>query len=408
MTSVSGESNRSKYKWYILALAATSFTFVLAMPTMAMPVLFKEISDDLDLSLVQLGMVWGIVPLAGLFAVMLGGILADRFGAKRVLTIACFLAGIAIALMGRSGSFTTLVATSFLFGLLTAIIPATVNKTCSLWFPERQLGLAVSVVATGMAAGFAIGAMISATVLSPLLGGWRNVMFLYGAISIAIGFFWIMTRSETGYLNSSISRTGTVPFRQALSRVIRLRGVWLLGLILMGQMACVRGMFGYLPLYLREIGWTAASADGTLAAFHGASIVGAIPITLLSNRLRSRKVVLLTTTLMTAIGVGLLSITTGPMVLASVLMAGIVRDGFMAILLTMVMETDGVGATYSGTATGLVLTFSRIGNFASPPIGNSMSSISPGLPFVFWAALATLALIVFPFLKDAGGQAKNE
>jgi hypothetical protein len=163
-------------------------------------------------------------------------------------------------------------------------------------------------------------------------------------------------------------------------------------------MGCVRGMFGYLPLYLREIGWTAASADGTLAAFHGASIVGAIPITLFSNRLRSRKVVLLTTTLMTAIGVGLLSITTGPMVLASVLMAGIVRDGFMAILLTMVMETGGVGATYSGTATGLVLTFSRIGNFASPPIGNSISSISPGLPFVFWAALVRKSVGDLPYL----------
>jgi sugar phosphate permease len=375
---------------------------------MAMPVLFKEMSDDLDLSLVQLGMVWGIAPLAGVFVVMLGGILGDRFGAKRVLAIACFLAGIAIALIGRSGSFTTLVATMFLLGLFTAIIPAVVNKTCSLWFPAHQLGLAVSVVGTGMAVGFAVGAMISATVLSPLLGGWRNVMFLYGAISIAIGFFWLMTRSEPGYLNSSTSRTGTVPFRQAFSRVIRLRSVWLLGLILMGQMGCVRGMFGYLPLYLREIGWTAASADGTLAAFHGASIVGAIPITLLSNRLGSRKVVLLITTLMTVIGVGLLSITTGPMVLASVLMAGIVRDGFMAILLTMVMETDGVGATYSGTATGLVLTFSRIGNFASPPIGNSLASINPGLPFVFWAALAALALIVFPFVKNAGGQAKNK
>ena len=167
-------------------------------------------------------------------------------------------------------------------------------------------------------------------------------------------------------------------------------------------------MFGYLPLYLREIGWTAASADGALAAFHGASIFGAVPIALLSNRLNSRKTVLFATTLMTAIGVGLLSITSGPMVWASVLLAGVVRDGFMAILLTMVMETDGVGATYSGTATGLVLTCSRLGSFASPPIGNSLAGIDLSLPFVFWSTLAALFLIVFPFVKDTGGQAKNK
>ncbi len=400
MTSVNGKGNRSNYRWYILSLAALTFTFAFAMPTMSMPVLFKEISEELDLSLVQIGAVWGIAPLAGMFVVLIGGMLGDRFGVKRVLTTACFLAGLAGASRGMAGDFTTLAVTMFLFGLLTAIIPASVQKTCRLWFPGRRLGLAVSVVATGMAVGFAVGALISATILSPLLGGWRNVMFLYGAISIAIGFLWLLTRSEPNHPNSSPSNSGIVPFRQALSRVVRIRGVWLLGLIMLGQTGCVQGMFGYLPLYLRKIGWTETGADGALAAFHGASIVGAIPTALLSNRLNSRKVVLLATTLMTAIGVGLLSIASGNIVWVSVLIAGVARDGFMSILLTMVMETNGVGAIYSGTATGLVLLFSRIGSFASPPIGNSLAVINPGLPFIFWASLATLALSVFFFVKD--------
>ena len=65
--------------------------FVLAMPTMCMPVLFKEISEDLNLNIVQIGVVWGIVPLAGIFVVLFGGMLSDRFGAKRVLVLGCFL-----------------------------------------------------------------------------------------------------------------------------------------------------------------------------------------------------------------------------------------------------------------------------------------------------------------------------
>ncbi|MEN8246698.1 MAG: hypothetical protein ABFS43_17560 [Thermodesulfobacteriota bacterium] len=41
------------YKWLILALSTFTFTFVVAIPQMSLPVLFAEISDDLGLSLVQ-------------------------------------------------------------------------------------------------------------------------------------------------------------------------------------------------------------------------------------------------------------------------------------------------------------------------------------------------------------------
>ena len=397
MTIIDRIHNRSNYRWYILALAALTFTFTVAMPTMCMPVLFEEISKDLDLNLVQIGAVWGMVPLAGMFVVLFGGLLGDRFGTKRVLSVSCLLTGLSGALRGLSGNFVSLAATLFLFGLLNAVIPPVVHKTCGVWFSGRHLGLANGVVAVGMAVGFTVGAMISATVLSPLLGGWRNVLFLYGAISVAIGILWVLTRSESDYIEPSTESVSTIPLRQALSRVVRIRDVWLLGFILMGQSGSIQGMLGYLPLHLREIGWTAASADGALAAFHAISMIGVIPIALLSDRLGSRKAVLFAATLMTAIGVGLLSIANVTMVWASVIIAGIVRDGFMAVFMTTIIEIDGVGAAYAGTAMGLVMTLSRLIAFLSPPIGNSLASINLGLPFVFWAALAAVALFFFYF-----------
>ena len=400
MSTVNGKSSGQNYRWYVLSLAALTFTFVIAAPTMCMPVLFEEISKDLSLSLVQIGTVWGIAPLAGLFVVLIGGLLGDRFGVKRVLSAACFLAGLAGALRGQSDNFIILAVTFFLFGLLTAIVPPIVHKTCGIWFPGRQLGLANGVVAMGMAVGFTLGAMISATVLSPLLGGWRNVMLLYGVISIAIGILWLLTRSAPSQVEPSASYASTVPFRQALSRVLRIKGVWLLGFILMGQIGCVQGVLGYLPLHLREVGWTGASADGALAAFHATSMMGAVPLALLSDRLGSRRAILFAATLMTAIGIGLLSVAGGAMVWASVIIAGIVRDGFMAVLVTMVMETEGVGATYAGTALGLVITLSRLSAFISPPIGNSLADTNLGLPFIFWAALAAAALFGFCFVKQ--------
>jgi len=381
-------------------LAALTHTFVVAMPMMSMPVLFKEISEDLDLSLVQIGTVWSMIPLAGMFVVLIGGLLGDRFGVKRTLSTICFLAGLAGALRGLSDNFTSLAVTMFLFGLLNASTPINVHKVAGIWFPGRQLGLANGILSLGMGLGFTAGAMISATILSPLLGGWRNVLFLYGAVSIGISILWLLTRSEPGRLESPTDYVSTVPFRRALSRVVRIRGVWLLGLILLCRMACSTGMIGYLPLYLRELGWTAASADGALAASNSASMMVAIPMVLLSGRLGSRKVVLFGAMLVTAISVALLSVVGGAMLWVLVIMANITRDGFMAVIITMITEKEGVGAMYAGTALGLAMTFSRVGGIVSPPLGNSLAGINPGLPFIFWAGWAAAGLFGFYFVKE--------
>ena len=106
----------SKYRWFIVTLAALTMAFVVAIPEMCMPVLFKEISNDLGLSLVQLGTVWGVIGLGGVFTSIAGGLIGDRFGTKRTISVVCILAGIAGASRGLSGGFIGLTATMFIFG----------------------------------------------------------------------------------------------------------------------------------------------------------------------------------------------------------------------------------------------------------------------------------------------------
>ena len=402
------ESARFGYKWYILALAGLTATLVVAMPAMCMPVLFAEMSEDLDLSLVQIGAIWGTGSLAGLFTGLVGGSLGDRFGTRRTLTVVCVLVGAAGALRGLAGDFNTLVATLFLGGLLGPIIPLSLHKICGVWFSKRRLGLANGGVAAGMAFGFMTGSMISATILSPRLGGWRNVLFFYGAVSIVVSVPWALSRATPPGRESPLKGASGMSMRQALAHVTRLKSLWLLGLAMLGVGGCVQGALGYLPLYLREIGWPAARADGALAAFHAASLISVIPIALLSDRLAARKRILMIATLMIVCGVGLLSIADGALVWVAVLLAGVVRDGFMAVFMTLVIEQDGVGAAYAGTAVGLTSTLSRVGGLLSPPVGNSLAAVDPGLPFVFWAAMAAMALISFYFVKEGGRESGVE
>jgi cyanate permease len=250
-----------------------------------------------------------------------------------------------------------------------------------------------------MALGFAVSSMISATLLSPLLGGWRNVVFLYGAISIGIGVIWTLTQPAPGERQSSMGGQHTATIRQVLSQVALNRNVWLLGLVIFGVGGCIQGLLGYLLLYLRDVGWPAARADGALATFHTVSLLIVIPLSLLSDRLGSRKTILIIAALTTVTGTGLLSVAEGPAVWGSVIIAGVFRDGFMAVFMTTIIELEGVGAAYAGTAIGFVIVFSGLGRWLAPPLGNSLADVGLGVPFVFWAAMAAAALLGLYFVK---------
>ena len=73
---------KSNYKWFILVLAMLAYGIVTGADRMALPVLFKEISLDLNLNMVSIGTIWGMDPLAGVFVCMLGGLAGRPFWLK--------------------------------------------------------------------------------------------------------------------------------------------------------------------------------------------------------------------------------------------------------------------------------------------------------------------------------------
>jgi len=387
------------YRWYILTLTMLTYTIIAGASRLCMPVLFKQISDDLGLSVVAIGTIWGMDPLAGVFIGLPGGLLADRFGVKRTLTIVCILAGVFGALRGFSVNFTTMAATMFLFGLAAAATPSIVPKVTAEWFSGQRLGLANALLNVAWSIGAMGATMFSATVFSPFLGGWRPVMFLYGIPSALLGLLWLFTGREPDRTASLEPLAGKIPFRQALSHVIRVKEVWLIGLATLTTWGASMGFMGYLPLYLRNIGWSPATADSAITVLNGVSSIGSIPMVLLSDKLGTRKGVLFLSIASLAIGLAVLPFVNTLGVWLMLIAIGFLRSGAGSLVNIMIIETKGVGGTYGGTAIGLASTVSMVGAFLAPPLGNSLVSINQGFPFIFWACLAAAGIPLLLLIK---------
>jgi len=365
-----------------------------------MPALFKEISEDLSLNLVQIGTVWGVVYLAGIFLSPFGGLLSDRFRVKSLMGVSCLLVGITGAARGLSYSFLTLSFTVFLVGIVKTIIPISLTKTIGSWFQGRNLSMAMGISSMGMGLGLMLGPMISATILSPLLGGWRGVMTLYGAVAITISILWFLFGREPPLAESTTGDSSAEPFRQAFSRIIRIKALWFMGFTLLFRWGGLMGVTGYLPLYLRGQGWAPASADVTLTVFNGVSMICVVPFSSLSDRLGARKAILIPALVLTFIGFFLLPFVDGTPIWVLIIMSGFFIDAFMAIIVTMLYEAEVVGPRDYGTALGFTFAISQIGIVLAPPLGNSFASLHPGLPFIFWAALSAAALFTLSAMKE--------
>ncbi len=387
-----------RLKWVVLSLSALTNAVAVAMPAMAMTVLMPEIARDLNLTLVQAGLVWGLSGLPTMLIGVFGGAIGDRFGPQRILIGGCLLAGLLGALRGAAGDLTTLMAAVLLLGLVGPVVIMSNFKLAGAWFARRELGFANGVLSMGMALGFLVGSMISATVVSPWLGGWRPVFILYGVLAGALALPWSLMRTAP----ASVSGAPPAPARSMLATlrsVARLKNIWLLSLAVMGLSGGIQGLLGYLPLYLRGLGWPAVPADSALGAFHLVSLLCVLPIALGSDRLGARKHLLLGMAVLIATGIGALSFLQGGAIWGAVILAGFVRDGFMAILNTAVFETRGVDQASSGTAMGFSMMFIGLGALLAPPLGNSLAAVAPGAPFLFWSGLSLFGLVCLVFAE---------
>jgi ACS family D-galactonate transporter-like MFS transporter len=398
------DNQSSSYRWYILALVTFTGTFVVAITASCMPVLFDEISKDLDLDLIQIGTVWGMVTLAGVFFNIIGGVISDRFKIKMVLTVLCIMVGITGALRGLSDSFLTLTITVFLNGIARTITPVALSRTVGIWFKGPKLGVAMGLFTMGIGLGFLIGPLISATVLSPWLGGWRNVLYFYGLISVIFGVLWFTMGGEPPGNTGVDYSGGIIKIKQSFVKMVKLKVVWLLGLILLCRNGQIMSLVGYLPLYLREKHWVPAAADGALSVFYTASILVVIPLTTLSDRLGIRKVILLPALILSIFSTALIPVVPDSLIWVLMVLGGGFVDGFMALTVTMLMESKGVNIENAGVAVGIVFTMGLVGSVTAPPLGNSLAFFGAGVPFYFWAGLATLAFVLFLFFNETGGE----
>ncbi|TSE05705.1 MFS transporter [Aquimarina algiphila] len=235
-------------------------TFVLSMIVLFDRILISvakdPVANDLALSDKQMGWVLSIFALGYALFQTPSGFLADKHGARKILTAVVSIWSIFTALTGAVYNFFTLIIVRFLFGVGEAGAFPTMARAIFSWIPIKERGLVHGINFSGGRIGAAIALPIVAWLID--ITSWRMSFVILGLIGVLWALIWYwwyrdlpenhasVSENELKIIKENVQETNNNKPSISFKKLFGSRAVWLM----MGQYFCSNFTFFFCLTWL--------------------------------------------------------------------------------------------------------------------------------------------------------------
>ncbi|MDR7543244.1 MAG: MFS transporter [Armatimonadota bacterium] len=371
----------------------------LTLVRFGLPVLIPFIRRDLDLSVLQVGMLLTALDLGSFAAFVPAGLATDRIGERRVLVGGGVLMGTVAALTALAPSYPVLLVGLALAGLGFPSGHTGGSALVMRRFPPRARGGAIGVRQSGLPVGGALAAL-AIPYLSGV-SGWRTAMAAAGLACASLGALCVLLPRDDR--RESEPRGGRSP----LAELAWDRGYALLTLMATMLVIAQFSLQGYYALFLvDQHAWTPQAAGRVLVWIHLGGVAGRLAWGWASDRLagaRRRPVLVWVIAAGVLLLIGLARFPAGaaPGLAAAVALAGgMLLAGWNGLAVNLIIER--AGSSRAATALGASLTIMYLGTMASYPIFGSVvqAAHAYGPAWLLVAACQAVALILLMRVRE--------
>jgi MFS transporter, ACS family, glucarate transporter len=173
---------------YVLIMGTFALSLLLYIDRIAISAAKKGITGDLQLTDTQFG--WALSAFALGYALLQtpSGMLADRYGPRRLLTGIVIFWSAFTAFTGMVTSYVSLLICRFLFGAGEAGAFPAISRAVYSWIPVKERGIVNGINFSGSRVGGAAALAIMPLFIAQF--GWRDSFFILGGIGIIWAGFW--------------------------------------------------------------------------------------------------------------------------------------------------------------------------------------------------------------------------
>jgi MFS transporter, NNP family, nitrate/nitrite transporter len=345
-----------------------------------------------ELSATAKSLMIAIPVLLGSIGRLPAGMLADRFGGRKVFTALLLFSALPAIAIGFSSSYIQLLFLGLFLGLAGTSFAIGVSFT-SKWFSADKQGTALGVYGMGNI-GQSI-AVFGAPVLVLWLGGWQPVFFIFAAVTFVWGIiFYLFAR------DASLGQPKT--FRENMQVLKTSPKAWVLSLFYFLTFGGFVALSIFLPTLLKDLFKLSATDAGARTAGFVILATFMRPVGgMLADKFGGARILIFVFVVMIASGllmtiVWMPTFTIGALGGAAMLGLG---NGAVFKLVPQYFPKE------TGTVTGLVGAFGGLGGFFPPlvmgVVKDATGSYALGFVFLSFFAVICLAVNYFVFIRPS-------
>lgn len=385
-------------RWLVL-LGVWLIYFAFGICVASMAPLVGSIARELGVGNGVMGAILGAWPLLYVASAIPGGILLDRFGARRMLFCAALIMAASLGARSLAETPVQMFLAVALFGIGGPLISVGAPKTITGLFSGKARASAMGIYVTGPYLGGILAMALTNSVAMPLVdNAWRSVLQLYGAFMLTCGAIWLVISHRAARRGLRAKPGEGKKFDlAAFAGILHLPDVRLILVMSIGIFFINHALNNWLPEILQGRGFSPVEAGFWAAIPSSVGILGVLIIPRLATP--QRRLRILGALFLAALGASLLLHATAPgFLLTGLVLQGIARGSMMTVAVLLLMETPHVPPERLGLAGGLFFTTAEIGGMLGPLSFGLLSEVSGG----FAVPLSSLSVICVVLLICLG------
>ena len=382
--------------WYIIfGIWLIYFCFGFTISSIAPIVPF--ITEDLDISYKQMGLILGAWQFIYIFFALPAGFIIDKYGLKISIFSAALIIALSLVFRGFSNNFYQMWMAVALFGIGGSLISIGAPKASSLWKNQKYRAISIGILITGPMFGSIVSLLVMNSLFMPLFNNdWKYIYLLYSLIPLISGFIWLIIFNKNK-INYKIDKPHFNIYKSiAVFKLIITKKRFILLLILgTCSMLLVHGITGWLPKILstKEISIKLSSYLAAIPLIIG--IFSALIIPRFSNN-KIRIKILTFLFINAAIALSMIQSSNYNIYIFGIILLGISTGSFIALLLNHLTETKDISYENIGIASGLFFSVIEIGGVLGPFIIGLIYDYSNNFNTALSFYIIIIILMLFP------------